>query len=191
MRNKEITRDFYVNQLGFLLFGRSDHSGYLMVQKDLTTPGGQTSHVADSHQLFGLDSQGGNDSLTAGTPKPGRRFKLRVGRLRNTKASGNLFLGKAKVFPPCANHGLGFNEPPNDIIGNKGLGLLENADKFMIRNHDIFRDPILFDKGRTLGQSVSKYVHLASSLLDSTTGGHCLLVAIESRRVGNDADRCG
>jgi catechol 2,3-dioxygenase-like lactoylglutathione lyase family enzyme len=34
MRNKERTRDFYVNQLGFQIFGSNDHPGYLMVQKD-------------------------------------------------------------------------------------------------------------------------------------------------------------
>ena len=34
MRNKAITRDFYINKLGFLQFGSSDFEGYLMVQKD-------------------------------------------------------------------------------------------------------------------------------------------------------------
>lgn len=34
MRNKAITRDFYINKLGFLEFGSSDFDGYLMVQKD-------------------------------------------------------------------------------------------------------------------------------------------------------------
>jgi catechol 2,3-dioxygenase-like lactoylglutathione lyase family enzyme len=34
MRNKDITRDFYVNQLGFEEFGSADFDGYLMVQKD-------------------------------------------------------------------------------------------------------------------------------------------------------------
>lgn len=34
MRNKAITRDFYVNQLGFQEFGSADFEGYLMVQKD-------------------------------------------------------------------------------------------------------------------------------------------------------------
>jgi catechol 2,3-dioxygenase-like lactoylglutathione lyase family enzyme len=34
MRNKAITRDFYVNQLGFEEFGSADFDGYLMVQKD-------------------------------------------------------------------------------------------------------------------------------------------------------------
>ncbi len=34
MRNKAITRDFYVNQLGFQEFGSADFQGYLMVQKD-------------------------------------------------------------------------------------------------------------------------------------------------------------
>ena len=34
MRNKAITRDFYVNQLGFEEFGNADFDGYLMVQKD-------------------------------------------------------------------------------------------------------------------------------------------------------------
>jgi len=34
MRNKEITRDFYINKLGFQEFGSADFEGYLMVQKD-------------------------------------------------------------------------------------------------------------------------------------------------------------
>ena len=34
MRNKVITRDFYVNKLGFGEFGSADFEGYLMVQKD-------------------------------------------------------------------------------------------------------------------------------------------------------------
>ena len=33
MRNKTITKEFYVNQLGFKLFG-SDYDGYLMVTRD-------------------------------------------------------------------------------------------------------------------------------------------------------------
>ncbi|MDN3550799.1 bleomycin resistance protein [Mucilaginibacter aquaedulcis] len=34
MRNKAITRDFYLNKLGFQEFGKADYDGYLMVQKD-------------------------------------------------------------------------------------------------------------------------------------------------------------
>ncbi|SMP20762.1 Glyoxalase-like domain-containing protein [Muriicola jejuensis] len=34
MRNKDITRDFYVNQLGFKEFGATDFEGYLMLEKD-------------------------------------------------------------------------------------------------------------------------------------------------------------
>lgn len=34
MRNKAITRDFYITQLGFQEFGSADFEGYLMVQKD-------------------------------------------------------------------------------------------------------------------------------------------------------------
>ncbi len=33
MRNKAITRDFYINKLGFTQFG-GDYDGYLMVEKD-------------------------------------------------------------------------------------------------------------------------------------------------------------
>lgn len=33
MRNKSITKDFYLNKLGFQVFG-NDYEGYLMVQKD-------------------------------------------------------------------------------------------------------------------------------------------------------------
>ena len=34
MRNKGITRDFYLNKLDFQEFGNTDFEGYLMVQKD-------------------------------------------------------------------------------------------------------------------------------------------------------------
>lgn len=34
MRNKAVTRDYYINKLGFQEFGSADFDGYLMVQKD-------------------------------------------------------------------------------------------------------------------------------------------------------------
>lgn len=34
MRNKNVTKDYYVNQLGFTEFGSADYDGYLMLQKD-------------------------------------------------------------------------------------------------------------------------------------------------------------
>src|ERR1700741_3886368 len=34
MRNKAITREFYLNKLDFQEFGSADYDGYLMVQKD-------------------------------------------------------------------------------------------------------------------------------------------------------------
>ena len=34
MRNKTITRNFYLNQMGFQEFGQADFAGYLMVEKD-------------------------------------------------------------------------------------------------------------------------------------------------------------
>ena len=34
MRNKAITKAYYLNQLGFEEFGSADFDGYLMVQKD-------------------------------------------------------------------------------------------------------------------------------------------------------------
>lgn len=34
MREKSATHDFYVNQLGFKIFGDHDYDGYLMVEKD-------------------------------------------------------------------------------------------------------------------------------------------------------------
>lgn len=34
MRNKAITREYYINMLGFEEFGNADYDGYLMVQKD-------------------------------------------------------------------------------------------------------------------------------------------------------------
>ena len=34
MRNKSITKDFYLNKLGFKEFGNTDFNGYLMIQKD-------------------------------------------------------------------------------------------------------------------------------------------------------------
>lgn len=34
MRDKALTREFYLNKLGFQEFGKADFDGYLMVQKD-------------------------------------------------------------------------------------------------------------------------------------------------------------
>ena len=34
MRNKALTKDYYINQLGFEQFGSDDHKDYLMLQKD-------------------------------------------------------------------------------------------------------------------------------------------------------------
>ena len=34
MRDKNKTRDFYINKLGFGIFGSADYEGYLMLQKD-------------------------------------------------------------------------------------------------------------------------------------------------------------
>lgn len=34
MRNKSITKDFYLNQLGFTTLGSADYDGYLMLQRD-------------------------------------------------------------------------------------------------------------------------------------------------------------
>ncbi|MCB0705751.1 MAG: VOC family protein [Saprospiraceae bacterium] len=34
MRNKTLTRDYYINKLGFEAFGDADFEDYLMVQKD-------------------------------------------------------------------------------------------------------------------------------------------------------------
>ena len=34
MRDKTVTRDFYLNKLNFQEFGSADYDGYLMVQKD-------------------------------------------------------------------------------------------------------------------------------------------------------------
>lgn len=35
MRDKSVTRDFYLNKLGFTEFGHADYPDYLMVQKDM------------------------------------------------------------------------------------------------------------------------------------------------------------
>ncbi len=34
MRSKEITRDYYINKLGFVEVGEQDYHGYLIVKKD-------------------------------------------------------------------------------------------------------------------------------------------------------------
>lgn len=34
MRNKTVTRDFYISKLGFDEFGNADYEGYLMIEKD-------------------------------------------------------------------------------------------------------------------------------------------------------------
>ena len=34
MRNKTVTKEFYINKLGFNVFGSADFDGYLMLEKD-------------------------------------------------------------------------------------------------------------------------------------------------------------
>jgi hypothetical protein len=34
MRNKTVTKDYYINKLGFEEFGNADYEGYLMIHKD-------------------------------------------------------------------------------------------------------------------------------------------------------------
>ena len=34
MRDKKVTREFYVNKLGFNIFGSADYDDYLMIEKD-------------------------------------------------------------------------------------------------------------------------------------------------------------
>ncbi len=34
MRNKSVTKEYYINKLGFQDFGSADYDGYFMVQKD-------------------------------------------------------------------------------------------------------------------------------------------------------------
>jgi hypothetical protein len=34
MRDKKVTREFYLNQLGFKEFGTEDYDGYLMIEKE-------------------------------------------------------------------------------------------------------------------------------------------------------------
>lgn len=34
MRDKSVTQAFYINQLGFSVFGSADYEGYLMLEKD-------------------------------------------------------------------------------------------------------------------------------------------------------------
>lgn len=34
MRDKKVTKNFYINQLGFEFFGNKDYDNYLMLQKD-------------------------------------------------------------------------------------------------------------------------------------------------------------
>lgn len=34
MRNKMVTKDYYINQLGFQMFGENDFDGYLMIYKE-------------------------------------------------------------------------------------------------------------------------------------------------------------
>lgn len=34
MRNKQVTKDFYINKLGFKLVGTADYHGYLMIVRD-------------------------------------------------------------------------------------------------------------------------------------------------------------
>jgi hypothetical protein len=34
MRNKEVTRNYYIGRLGFKEYGNADYNGYLMIEKE-------------------------------------------------------------------------------------------------------------------------------------------------------------
>ena len=53
MRNKAITRNFYINKLGFSPFGSMDYDGYLMIQKD-----GIQLHFFEFEDLDPLENYG-------------------------------------------------------------------------------------------------------------------------------------
>ncbi|MEZ4985706.1 MAG: VOC family protein [Saprospiraceae bacterium] len=53
MRNKEQTKDFYLNKLGFSLWGDADYPGYLMIQKDAVQ-----LHFFESNALNPLENDG-------------------------------------------------------------------------------------------------------------------------------------
>ena len=53
MRDKAVTKDFYLNKLGFQEFGNVDYDGYLMVQKD-----GIQIHFFEFKELDPLENYG-------------------------------------------------------------------------------------------------------------------------------------
>lgn len=53
MRNKSITRAFYLDKLGFDEFGNTDFDGYMMIQKDNIQ-----IHFFEHHQLDPLENFG-------------------------------------------------------------------------------------------------------------------------------------
>jgi catechol 2,3-dioxygenase-like lactoylglutathione lyase family enzyme len=53
MRNKAVTKDFYLNKLGFEVFGSGDYDAYLMVYKD-----GIQIHFFEFKELDPLENYG-------------------------------------------------------------------------------------------------------------------------------------
>ncbi len=53
MRNKEATKDFYLNKLGFQIFGNDDYAEYLMIEKD-----GLQIHFFDFKELDPKENYG-------------------------------------------------------------------------------------------------------------------------------------
>lgn len=53
MRDKAVTKDFYLNKLGFQEFGNVDYDGYLMVEKD-----GIQIHFFEFKELDPLENYG-------------------------------------------------------------------------------------------------------------------------------------
>jgi hypothetical protein len=53
MRNKAVTKDYYINRLGFQPIGSEDHKGYLMLRKD-----GVEIHFFEFRELNPNDNYG-------------------------------------------------------------------------------------------------------------------------------------
>jgi len=82
MRNKTITRDFYLNKLDFQEFGSADYDGYLMVQKDNIQ-----IHFFEFKELNPNDNYG---QVYIRTDDVDERYKLALDKKLNMPEAGHL-----------------------------------------------------------------------------------------------------
>ena len=102
MRNKTITRNFYLNQMGFQEFGQADFDGYLMVEKD-----GLQIHFFEFKDLEPKDNYG---QVYIRTDDIDNLYQLMLNKNLSIHPSGHL------QIKPWAQKEFSMLDPDNNLL---------------------------------------------------------------------------